>query len=78
MDVRFEAMDQKMDARFESIDLRFMSIDQRFTATDQKMDAQFKALMAAISESKAQSELTSLGVISSLSERVAMLESRSH
>jgi hypothetical protein len=78
MDVRFEAMDQMMHARFESIDLRFISIDQRFTAMDQKMDAQFKALMAAISESKAQSELTSLRVISSLSERVAVLESRSH
>jgi hypothetical protein len=45
---------------------------------NQKMDAQFKALMAAISESKAQSKPTSLRVISALSERVAVLESRSH
>jgi len=66
-----------MDARFESIDLRFISIDQRFTAMNHKMDTPFKALMAAISEAKAQSELTSLHVISALSERVAVLESRS-
>lgn len=66
-----------MDARFEFIDLRFISIDQRFTAMNHNMDAPFKALMAAISEAKAQSELTSLHVISALSERVAVLESRS-
>ncbi len=50
-------------------------IDQRFDAQDQKTEAQFKALMAAFGEFKAQSELTSIRVISQLSERVAVLES---
>ena len=49
-------------------------IDQRFDAQDQKTEAQFKALMAAFGEFKAQSELTSIRVISQLSERVAVLE----
>jgi uncharacterized small protein (DUF1192 family) len=48
----------------------------RFDAQDQKTDAQFKALMAAFGEFKAQSELTSIRVISQLSERVAVLEAR--
>jgi hypothetical protein len=34
--------------------------------------------MAAVSESRAQPELTNLRVISALSERVAVLEARSH
>lgn len=53
-------------------------IDQRFDAQDQKSDVQFKALMAAFGEFKAQSELASIRVISALSERVAVLESNRH
>ncbi len=53
-------------------------IDQRFDAQDHKTDAQFKALMAAFGEFKAQSELASIRVISALSERVAVLESNRH
>jgi uncharacterized protein YlxP (DUF503 family) len=48
-------------------------MDVRFSSVDQKLDARFDALMAAISESKAQAELTNLRVIASLSERVAVL-----
>jgi hypothetical protein len=50
-------------------------MDQRFDAQDRKNDAQFHALMAALGEFKAQSELTTIRVISQLSERVAVLES---
>ena len=64
MDVRFAALEQKMDARFD--------------AMDQKSDARFDALMSAISESRAQAELTNLRVIASLSERVAVLEAQRH
>ncbi len=48
-------------------------IDVRFNALDQKSDAQFKAIMAAIAESKAQAELTNMRMIAALSERVAAL-----
>lgn len=51
-------------------------MDVRFNALDQKSDAQFKALMAAIAESRAQAELTSVRVVAALSERVAVLEAR--
>ena len=67
MDVRFNTTDQKMDARFEAMDSRFDA-----------MDARFDALMSAISESRAQAELTNLRVIASLSERVAVLEAQRH
>jgi len=53
-------------------------IDIRFDAADQKADARFDALMSAISESRAQAELTNMRVIAALSERVAVLEARSH
>ena len=53
-------------------------MDVRFDAIDQKIDARFDSLMAAISESKAQAELTNLRVIASLSERVAALEAQRH
>jgi hypothetical protein len=49
-------------------------VDFRHNLSDEKSDAQFKALMAAISESRAQAELTGLRVLASLSERVAVLE----
>jgi hypothetical protein len=51
-------------------------VDVRFDAADQKAEARFDAIMAAISESKAQAELTNLRVIASLSERVAVLEAK--
>ncbi len=76
MDVRFAGVDRQ----FESVDHRFESLEQkmeiRFAALDQKSDAQFKALMAAIAESKAQAELTNMQVIAALSERVAVLEAQ--
>ncbi len=53
-------------------------MDVRFNALDQKNDAQFKAIMAAIAESKAQAELTNMRVIAALSERVAVLEAQRH
>ena len=62
MDQRFDAQDQKTEAQFRSL--------------DQKTDAQFKALMSAFGEFKAQSELSTIRVISQLSERVAVLEAQ--
>lgn len=51
-------------------------IDQRFEAEGQVTNANFKALMAAIAELKAQNELNAFQAIAALSERVAILESR--
>lgn len=66
----------RMSAVERSIESLEKHMDVRFTTADQKGDAQFKAIMAAISESKAQGELASFRVIAALSERVAVLESR--
>jgi hypothetical protein len=73
IDQRFNAMDQKIDQRFNAMDQK---IDQRLNAMDQKNQLQFQAIMAAISESKAQGELATMRAITALSERVAVLESR--
>jgi hypothetical protein len=69
--VRLAALEKQMDVRFEAV-------ERRFDAADQKADARFDALMSAISESRAQAELTNLRVIASLSERVAVLEAQRH
>jgi len=53
-------------------------VEVRFDALDQMNEAQFKALMSAIAESKAQAELTNMRVLAALSERVAVLESQRH
>ena len=60
------------------MDVRFAAIESRFDAADEKADARFEALMSAISESRAQAELTNLRVIASLSEPVAVLEAQRH
>ena len=60
----------------KQIDQRFDAQDKKAEAQSQKVDAQFRALMSALNEFKAQSELTTIQVISQLSERVAVLEAR--
>jgi hypothetical protein len=60
----------------KQLDQRFEQIDNRLDAQRETSEAQFQALMAGFGEFKAQSELTNMRVIASLSERVAVLESR--
>jgi phosphate uptake regulator len=52
------------------------SVDERFTSLERQSEAQFKAILAAIGESKAQAELTQMRGLAALSERVAALEAR--
>lgn len=77
--VRVASLEKRMDVRFEAVDETFAAMnekmDTQFKAMNEKTDAQFKAIMAAIGESKAQSELATMRLLSSLSERVAVLES---
>ena len=42
------------------------------------MHLQFQAVLAVIAESRAQAELTNVRLLASLSERVAVLEAKSH
>jgi uncharacterized protein YlxP (DUF503 family) len=53
-------------------------MDVRFNLSDQKSDAQFNALLSAISESRAQAETYKPARHRSLSERVAVLEAQRH
>jgi hypothetical protein len=72
MDVRFDAVNE----RFRSMDVKFRGIDERLQSMDQKNDARIHALLSAISESKAQTELSTFRLYSALSERVAVLEAQ--
>ena len=52
------------------------SVDERFTSLERQSEAQYKGILAAVGESKAQSELEHVRTIAALSERVAALEAR--
>jgi capsule polysaccharide export protein KpsE/RkpR len=60
--VRMESLSKEMSTRFE--------------AMEKQNEAQYKGILAAIAESKAQSELASLTAMGALRERVAVLESK--
>jgi hypothetical protein len=51
-------------------------VDERFNTQSKQSEMQFKTLLAAINESKAQSELAYLREISDLRERIAVIESK--
>ena len=74
--VRMASLEKQNEVQFQAISQRFDSSDARFKSLDEKHDAQFQALLSAIAESKAQAELSSLRVLSVLSERMAVLESQ--
>jgi uncharacterized protein YicC (UPF0701 family) len=70
------SLEKQIAALEKHMDVRFNSADQKTDARFDAIDARFDALMSAISESRAQAELTNLRVIASLSERVAVLETK--
>jgi hypothetical protein len=72
------AAEKQVAALEKHIDVRFAAIDQKMDARFEAMDARFDALMSAISESRAQAELTNLRVIASLSEPAPVLEAQRH
>lgn len=78
--VRLLGFEKLVDERFNSIDERFnssaKSIDERFNAQAKQSEVQFQALLSAISEAKAQTELARTREISDLRERVAVIESK--
>jgi hypothetical protein len=53
-------------------------IKVRMESLEKQSEIQFKAILSAIAESKAQSELSTLQAVSALRERVAVLESQRH
>jgi hypothetical protein len=59
-------------------DERFDGVERRFKSLQQQIDAQFKAVLSAIGESRAQSELATVRELSELRERVAVLEAQRH
>jgi hypothetical protein len=72
LEKQIASLERQMDAQFKAFSEK---TDAQFKALSEKTDAQFRAIMAAIGESKAQSELATMRLLSSLSERVAVLES---
>jgi hypothetical protein len=78
--VRQASFEKLVDERFNSVDERFnslaKSIDERFNAQAKQSEMQFQALLSAISESKAQTDLAWVREVSDLRERIAVIESK--
>ena len=53
-------------------------METQYNSLRDQQEANFKALLAAIGESKAKNELDTYKLISALTERVAVLESARH
>ena len=63
---------RELKVRVSSIEKQ---METQYNSLRDQQDANFKALMAAISESKAKSDLDTFRLIAALTERVAVLES---
>ncbi len=78
--VRLSSFEKLVDERFASlskeIDTRFASLEERLDSQAKQHQAQFQALLSAISESRAQAELVGMREIGDLRERVAVIEAR--
>jgi hypothetical protein len=68
-------LDHKLDPLQSVIDHRLASVE---TALGNRLGSMQATLLVAISETRAQSELTTLRFFSSLGEWVAVLEARNH
>jgi|HubBroStandDraft_5_1064220.scaffolds.fasta_scaffold492175_1 hypothetical protein len=72
-DVReLKVRQDSFEKRFEEC---FNSVERQISSLEKQSEAQYKGILAAISEAKAQSELSNMQAISTLRERVAILES---
>ena len=56
--------------------VRVEGVEKQIVGLEKQIEANTKAILAAIGESKAQSELASMSAVASLRERVAVLESK--
>ena len=63
-----------LQSQLESMKSQFEAMNSKIASIGQQSDAQFKALLAAIGQGKAESELSNFRAIAALSEPVAALE----
>ena len=66
---------RELKVRVASLEKR---MDERFNSMKEQIDSNFKAILSAIGESRAQSELATVRELSELRERVAVLEAQRH
>ena len=83
---RVDAIDSKIERQIEALDHKTTrqaeglekQSETRFEALQHQMEAQYKSILAAIAESKAQTDLVYVRELARLSERVAVLEAQRH
>jgi hypothetical protein len=76
--VRMTSLEKQVDVRFNAMEQRFDMFEQKSDAQFKTINAQFHAVLSALSESKAQMELNNFRLVAALSERVAVLEAQRH
>ncbi len=72
--VRLEALEKRMEQRFDSMEQRFAAMDRQNESFRKEMDANFRSVLSAIGEMKANAESISAREVGALRERVAVLE----
>ena len=58
--------------------LQYGTLHEQIAAASEKSDAQFKYILSAVAQNKAEAELSTMRVIAARSERVAVLEATRH
>jgi hypothetical protein len=80
VDEGFNSQAKSLDERFNSLtkemDMRFSAREECFTLQATQSEIEFKTLMSAIPESKAQTDLAGVREFSDLRERIAVIESK--
>jgi hypothetical protein len=74
--VRLESFAKETDTRFIGLEKQIAGLEKQIASASKEGEAQYKSILAAIAEAKAQSELSNMSEIYALRERVAVLESR--
>jgi hypothetical protein len=69
--VRVASIERQMETQYTALEKQ---IETRYSSLRDQQDANFKAIMAAIGESRAKNELDTYKLIAALTERVAALE----
>lgn len=76
--VRLAALEKQSETQYNSLETLYGSLekqsDTQYNSLRDQQEANFKALMSAIGESKAKQDLDTYKLIAALTERVAALE----
>ena len=76
MDAQFASLRTESSTQFESVQHQFGNVQHQFDSMRPESEAQYRGILAAISEMKANADTISMREVAALRERVAVLEAQ--